>query len=199
MRGKQRKEITDSRNGRSLFARSLVGAIAALTAAGVSPAVAQDRIEILGFGGYTFSEGINVARADLGGEFVNEVGVDSAPSYGGAVNYWLNDQTQVGVQFGLQDSALLLKGSSEVEVTDLKVYSYHGVYTYNAGTSGSRMRPFFMFGLGATQYKPSDVMGVSFDGEVKFSGTVGGGVKGVSERASRFQVHRTLDSDLYQV
>jgi len=179
MKREQGKGINDSVNGRPGFGRSLVlvGAIAALIAAAGSPAVAQDRFEISGFGGYTFSEGIDVLRADLGPDFVNEVDVDSAPSYGGAVNYWLNDQTQVGFQFGLQDSSLLLKGSSEVVVTDLKVYNYHGVYTYNAGTSGARTRPFFMFGLGATQYKPSDLSGVSFDSEVKFSGTVGGGVK----------------------
>jgi opacity protein-like surface antigen len=39
------------------------------------------------------------------------------------------------------------------------------------------MRPFFMIGLGATQYKPSEVMGQSIDGETQFSGTLGAGVK----------------------
>ncbi len=183
MRGKQRKKITDSKNGRSLFGRSLVGAIAALTAAGVSPAVGQDRIEILGLYGYSFSEGVEVARATVGSQFIDKVDVGSGVSYGGAVNFWVDDQIQAGVLFDLQDGSLILNGSSEQEVTDMKVYTYHGVITYHTGTSGSVVRPFFMFGLGATQYQPSDVSGFSFDGEVRFSGTMGGGVKAyVNER-----------------
>jgi hypothetical protein len=59
----------------------------------------------------------------------------------------------------------------------MNVYSYHGTATFHGGSSSSDVRPFFMVGLGATQYKPADVMGNSFDGETQFSGTLGAGVK----------------------
>ena len=70
-----------------------------------------------------------------------------------------------------------LEGSSNRELTSMTINNYHGVLTVHGGTFSSTVRPFFMVGLGATQYLPSDVMGQSIDSEVKFSGTLGGGVK----------------------
>ena len=173
------KKMTDVTNMQRVTGKSLVGAIAvmALMASWASAAAAQNGIEISGFFGYSFSEGIDVTRGTLASEFIDHVDVGSSISYGGAINYWIDNQTQVGVQFGLQDTSLGVKGSVNRELTGMNVYSYHGTVTYHAGSSNSDVRPFFMFGLGATQYKPSDVMGFSFDGEVQFSGTLGVGVK----------------------
>jgi hypothetical protein len=164
---------------RRLLVKSFVGAIAitVFIASAVSPAVAQNRAEITGFFGYSFSEGIDVTPGTAASEIIDHVNVGSSIAYGGAVDFWVNDMTQVGFMFGLQDSSLGVKGSVEREVTGLNVYSYHGTATFHAGRSSSDVRPFFMFGLGATQYKPADVMGFSFDGETQFSGTLGVGVK----------------------
>ena len=179
MRPEKWKKMKNLMNARRVLGRSLPCpiAIAAFIASVVSPAVAQNRAEITGFFGYSFSEGIDVNRGDFGTDFITHVDVVSSIAYGGAVDFWVDDMTQVGFLFGLQDSSLGVKGSSEREVTGLNVYSYHGTATFHAGSSSSDVRPFFMFGLGATQYKPSDVMGVSFDGETQFSGTLGAGVK----------------------
>jgi len=173
------KEMTNVTNTRSVMCRSLTGAIAisVLIATWASAAVAQNGIEISGFFGYSFSEGVDVSRGTFVSNFIEHVDVGSSISYGGAINYWINNQTQVGFQFGLQDGSLGVKGSTNRELTGMNVYSYHGIATYHAGSSNSNVRPFVLFGLGATQYKPSDVMGFSFDGEVRFSGTLGVGVK----------------------
>jgi len=169
--------MTNLMNARVLD-RLLVGAIAiaALIASAV-PAVAQGRVEISGSFGYSFSEGVDVARGTLASEFIDKVDVGSGISYGAGIDFWVNDQAQVGFQFGLQDSSLGATGSSSIEVTGMNVYSYHGTATFHGGSSRSAVRPFMMFGLGATQYQPSDLLGVSFDSEVRFSGTLGGGVK----------------------
>ncbi len=173
------KEMTNVTNTRGVMCRSLTGAIAisVLIATWASAAAAQNGIEISGFFGYSFSEGVDVSRGTFVSDFIDHVDVGSSISYGGAINYWVDNQTQVGFQFGLQDSSLGVKGSVNREVTGMNVYSYHGTVTQHAGSSNADVRPFFMFGLGATQYKPSDVMGFSFDGEVQFSGTLGVGVK----------------------
>ena len=179
MRPEARRKMRNVVSARWLLVKPFVGAIAiaASIASAVSPAVAQDRAEISGFFGYSFSEGIDVTRGTLVNEFIDHVNVGSSISYGGAVNFWVDDMTQVGFLFGLQDSSLGVKGSLEREVTGLNVYNYHATATVHAGSSSSDVRPFFMFGLGATQYSPSDVMGFSFDSEWRFSGTLGVGVK----------------------
>ncbi len=172
-------KMTNIMNLRRVLGRSLGGAIAiaALIATAVSGAVAQDRVEISGFSGYTFSEGVDVTRGTLASEFIDHVDVGSSISYGGAINFWVDAQTQVGFQFDLQDSSLRVKGSTNLEVTGMKVYGYHGIVTQHMGSSNSAVRPFALFGLGATQYSPSDLMGVSFDSEWRLSGTLGVGVK----------------------
>lgn len=179
MRRVQWGKMTHVGNAWRVLGRSFVGALAIMAHIGgvASSAEAQGPLEISGTFGYSFSEGVSLARGALGSEFIDKVDVGSAVSYGGAINFWVDDQNQFGFQFGLQTSSLIAKGSQDLRVTDMNVYSYHGVYTYNAGSSSSSIRPFVMFGLGATQYEPSDLVNFSFDGEVQFSGTLGGGVK----------------------
>lgn len=172
-KGKWRK-VTNLMIIRRALVRSLAGAIAIGTPIA---AVAQNRAEVTGFFGYSFSEGVDVTRATLLSEFIDHVDVGSSISYGGAINFWVNDLTQVGAQFDLQDSALGVKGSTNREVTGMKVYGYHGIVTQHLGRSNSVVRPFGLIGLGATQYSPSDVMGLSFDSEWRFSWTLGAGAK----------------------
>ena len=179
MRPEQRNMSINPLNAREALGRSLVGtfSIALVVASAVFPAAAQQSVEIWGSGGFTLSEGVSVNRTTAGGEFIDKVNPTSGASFVGAVNFWLNDQVQFGVQFGRQNSAVELEGTTTREVTEMNVNNYHGIVTYNAGSSGSTVRPFFMFGVGATHYQLSEVMNESFDSEVKLSGTLGGGVK----------------------
>ena len=150
-------------------------ALVGIAAIAVAPAAAQDRVEVSGFFGYVFSEGVNVDLSLLEG--IDEVGPADGMAYGGAINVWVTRQVQLGFQLGIQSSGLDVNGTVAGEVTGMSVYNYHGIVTYNWGTSNSQFRPFVVFGLGATQYSPDDLSGVSFDGETQFSGTLGAGVK----------------------
>lgn len=147
----------------------------ALIAIAAAPAAAQDRFELSGFLGYVFSDGVDVDLSAL--ESIDEVSPADGLAYGGAFNVWVTRQVQLGFQLGIQSSGLDVNGTVAGEVTGMSVYNYHGIVTYNWGTSNSQFRPFVVFGLGATQYSPDDLPDHSFDGEVQFSGTLGGGVK----------------------
>jgi len=141
------------------------------------PVAAQDRFELSGFFGYIFSDGVDVNRSTQAGEFIDELVVASGAGYGGAFNFWIDRQITVGVQLGFQDSGLEVRGSTDRALTGMTVGNYHAVVTFHGGTSNSQFRPFVLAGLGGTQYRPSDLNGASFDNELKFSGTLGGGVK----------------------
>jgi len=172
-----RKKRAESVSTRRVLAAAVLLGLAA------SPVAAQNKVEISGHFGHTFAEGVNVSRGTLVNEFIDAIGVGDGISYGGSISVWADDRVQLGFQFDLQESALRAEGSASGLVTDMKVYGYHGIGTVHGGSSSSTVRPFVLLGLGATQYKPSDLNGVSFDGETKFSGTLGVGAKAyLSER-----------------
>lgn len=154
-----------------------------MTLAFASTTAAQGRVEISGWGGYTLSEGINVDPNTVVGVLVREVNPTSGPSYGVSFNVAVDDDgaMMVGFLWNTQESNLELKGAGggigKVEVTDMKVRNYHGIFTYNFGDSRDSMRPYIFGGLGATQFSPGDIMEFSVDGSTKFSSTWGGGVK----------------------
>jgi hypothetical protein len=154
-----------------VMALALVG-IAASTAA---PASAQKGIEVSGNIGYVFGEGVDIDSEILAG--IDRIDFADGMAYGGTINYWMSNEVQLGFQFGYHDSGLDAVGATTTEITSMAIYNYHGIFTYNWGTSNSQFRPFFVFGLGATQYSPEDLENYSFDGEVQFSGTLGAGVK----------------------
>ena len=147
----------------------------ALIGIAAAPAAAQDRVELSGFFGYIFSEGVDVNRSVLGN--IDEIHPADGMAYGGAINVWVNGRTQVGFQLGIQDSGLEVNGTVDREVTGMSVNNYHGIVTLHGGRSNSQLRPFVVLGLGATHYRPDDLAGFSFDGEFQFSGTLGAGVK----------------------
>ena len=58
-----------------------------------STALAQGRVEISGWGGYTFSEGINVDPNTALGILVREINPTNGPSYGASVNVAITRST----------------------------------------------------------------------------------------------------------
>ena len=154
----------------------LVGMVASVALA-ASPANAQDRLEISAFFGNTFSEGVSVNRATFENGFIDRVDAASGASFGGSVSFWLDEQIQVGFQFDRQESSLDVDGSAMLEVTSMDIYNYHAIATFHGGSRSSKVRPFAMLGLGATQYQLADLADVSFENEVKVSGTLGAGAK----------------------
>ncbi len=148
-----------------------------------SPVWAQPnpRVEISVNGGYTLSEGIPVNAETVLGLLIDRVTPKSGGSFGILANFFAGEQAQVGFQYSQQFSTFELEPTAglggKIDLADMKVRNYHGIFTYNWGFSDSPVRPFFFGGLGATQYSPDDVMGNGIDSNTRFSTTWGGGVK----------------------
>jgi hypothetical protein len=79
-----------------------------------------------------------------------------------------------------------LAGGGKEEFADMSVYNYHGIFTFHMADQDSPLRPFFLLGLGATNYSaknPRDPVNLPQPGTddvrslTKFSTTWGGGVK----------------------
>lgn len=140
----------------------------ALAAAGLCGAGYGNTIEFTPFYGYSFSGDLN--DADSGEEY--EIG-DSG-SYGGILDIWLTEATQLEFFFSRQETELesdegLFAGQ---KLFDLDVDYFHigGTYIYGTGP----WQPFVVGTLGATLFDP-DVSGM--DSETRFSMGLGGGVR----------------------
>jgi opacity protein-like surface antigen len=129
-------------------------------------------------GGYTFSEGFETENFQFGGQTFNDVDVTSGFSYGLSFAYLVNYFGEIGFRFNQQVSEVQISGGvAERDLVDLNVNSYHGYGAYNFGMGDRPVQPFFLFGLGATQYLTGDFQGHDLDNETKFSTIWGGGVK----------------------
>ncbi|MGH9323188.1 MAG: outer membrane beta-barrel protein [Vicinamibacteria bacterium] len=143
-----------------------------------SPAISQEkRVEINPFFGYSFSDGVSVDPIAIGGQIYDAVNAKSGFDYGFHAGVFVTENAEVGFLWNRQESKLEGEGTTTTEFADMPIYNYHGVFTYNFGESDAQARPFVFGGVGATQYKPEDVNGVSVSSETKFSSTWGGGVK----------------------
>jgi hypothetical protein len=150
----------------------------AFVVSSASQASAQEpRVEITGFGGYTFSEGVKVDPGRLISAIIEEVNPTSGASFGAGLSVFLTDYAQVGFQWSQQDSNLEVKGTTIREIASLTLNSYHGTFTYNLGEPDALVLPFIFGGAGATQFDPGDVMGLAIEGNTRFSTIWGGGVK----------------------
>ena len=146
------------------------------------PVFAQGRVEISGFAGWVFSDGVSgdaVPAAD--GVVFNRLDPKDSGSFGFSVGVMANDNAEVGFIYGRQLSTLVAGGSQEREIGDMAVTSYHGYFGYNWGDADAKIRPFFFGGLGATHF--GEVTGIilgaprTTNSETQFSTTWGGGVK----------------------
>jgi hypothetical protein len=145
-----------------------------------SLAAAQDhRVEIAGTAGWTFSDGVsgNAITIPAVGTF-NRIDPKDAFSWGLRLGFMVSDNVVVGGLFNLQSTSMELGGTTTLNIGDDKIYNYHGFIEYQFGDSHSTARPYFLGGLGATQYggltTPS---GHNIDGHSQFSTTWALGVK----------------------
>lgn len=152
---------------------------------GAVPALAQDvRPEVSINLGWTFSDGVSATTPVIaGGQIFDRVDPKDSFSWGAQVGIPVNENVELGFLFGSQMSQLVAGGTSEFEIGDFMVNTYHGYFGYNFGPGDAKVRPYFLFGLGATNYGGTDYTGpngrsgtlASF---TQFSTTWGAGVKG---------------------
>jgi opacity protein-like surface antigen len=148
---------------------------------GVVPAFAQG-VEVSGFVGWSISDGVDGDALIAGdGNIYDTVEPDDSLIYGFTVGVLVGEGAEVGFRWAQQPTTLLISGTTERELGDLSVNSYHGYFAYNFGESDAPMRPFVLFGLGATNFGSVDVTVAGVDrslgGETQFSTTWAGGVK----------------------
>jgi hypothetical protein len=149
----------------------LTAMMVALAAATVS---AQDpRVEISGTAGWTFSDGVNVGTID---ESPIQIGPKDAFSWGARLGINATPNIEVGFLFASQATDLEVTGVLGRTIPQT-VYNYHGYVAYNFGDSDATVRPYFLGGLGATQYGSLATPAGDIGGDTQFSSTWALGLK----------------------
>ena len=126
-----------------------------------SPLSAQSRVELSGFAGWAFSDGVSgeavLAQDDLA--FYNRVDPKDNGIYGFSAGFLVTPQVELGFLYSLQSTSLILGcddlaacTTAERDLGDFSISTYHGYFAYNFGEEESPIRPFVLFGLGATSY-----------------------------------------------
>jgi outer membrane protein W len=157
--------------------------VCALLPAMAAPAAAQARVEVSGFVGWAFSDGVSgTAFVAPDGEIYDRIDPKDSVLYGFSAGYLVTPNVEVGFLYSQQASKLLLDGTAERELGDLTVSTYHGYFAYNFGEEEAPVRPFILLGLGATTFGDVDIDVSGLDnrtvsGESQFSGTIAAGVK----------------------
>lgn len=119
-----------------------------------------------------------IDNIEFEGQTFNRISPKSGGSYGLTFSVFVTENVEIEFALDQQRSALEASGrGSKREFTDMNVNNYHGNFVYNWGDDRDVMRPFLFGGIGATQFKPADVMGNVVDGSTRFSMNWGGGVK----------------------
>jgi hypothetical protein len=149
----------------------------------VGPAQAQEpRIELQGWAGYTFSDGVSgdTFEAEDGNRY-NRVDPENSRSYGFSIGFFMTENVEVGFLWDRQDSTLVASGTATRAVAPLNIDNYHGFAAYNFGGMDDPVRPYVLVGLGATRYGGVRVTGETETLDVgarsRFSTTWGLGVK----------------------
>jgi opacity protein-like surface antigen len=156
--------------------------IVALVWLGLPSQAAAQRVEVSGLFGWTMSDGVS-GQPYLApdGNIYDAVDIADSTSWGFSVGFFATEQVEVGFLFNQQMSTLDLQGTTTREVGDLKVNTYHPYVAFNMGEADSRVRPYFLAGIGATNYGRVSFTSVNGPGETgsetQFSTTFGAGVK----------------------
>jgi len=166
-----------------MFRKTILATMTVALAA-VTVTAEEKKVELSATFGYTFSDGVSSAN---GGIRVPGVGTfdridpkDSA-SWGVRLGYMVNEKSEIGFLYNQQATELDLGGTSTVKLGDMSVHNYHGYYAYHFMEEDAKVRPYFLIGLGATQFGGLTLAsaGTSHNivGSTKFSGTAGLGLK----------------------
>ena len=172
----------------------LVAGVLALAAA---TAQAQDaRVEVSGTAGWTFSDGVSGGTTTVNGEDFSRIDPKDAFSWGARIGFFATPNVEVGApvqQPGDEPRDRRARRHGRRSATR-SVYNYHGYVAYNFGDADASVRPYFLGGLGATQFGTVNVNfgGVQRDigGTTKFSTTWALGVKLYPEPEASASVSR---------
>lgn len=160
------------------MSRRLVSLLVLALAA--SPLAAQSgRFEFSPFVGYTLSDGFDTRPVTVGTTVYNGVTFKDGLSFGASLGYYVNPVTEVEFMWSRQQSTVQGEraGGGSTDFMDVAIDNFHVNFVYNMYNDRKKVRPFFLFGLGATVFFPDDYRGASPDNESYFSGKLGAGIK----------------------
>jgi len=159
---------------------ALAAVVLALTA---GPAAAQGKVEVSGLFGWTVSDGVTGSPIKApDGNTYSAVDVKDGMNWGLMFGIMASDNFEFGFMFNQQMSALRLEGTTNRELGDMAINGYHGYFAVNFGDPESKVRPYFLGGIGATSYGSVNYTNAagspaSTGGDTQFSTTWGVGVK----------------------
>jgi len=167
--------------------RKVTGLVAfALVVLITAPLSAQGKVEASFLLGWTFSDGVDVGDGvpimSQDGEFFDRVDPKDSFKWGFMVGFNATPNVEVGFQYGRQPTTLEASGTTDREIGDLSVTTYHGYVGYNFLEADSKVRPYVLFGMGATSFSSVDFTTLGGDartinGETQFSTTIAFGAK----------------------
>jgi outer membrane protein W len=164
------------------------------------PAFAQDhRGEIGVVIGGVFSDGVSTTNSITAPDKNVYNRVDPKDSFGWGIDVgaFIGEKAEVGFMYTQQPTKLQFGGTTDKEIGDLSIHTYHVIFTYNFGEADSHLRPYVFGGLGGTSFGDvSYVVGNTagtISGSSRFSSTWGAGVKwyGTSRIGARFGLRFT--------
>ena len=101
--------------------------------------------------------------------------------WGLRLGLFAGENSEIGFLYDQQPTEIEVSGTSTVTLGDIKLHNYHGYYAFNFGDAEAGVRPYVLFGLGATQYGTVSVTAANAPreivGETRFSWTTAAGVK----------------------
>jgi len=149
-----------------------------------APAMAQSkRVELGALFGWTFSDGVSSDGVRVDGITYNRIDPKDSFSFGLDLGVFVNEQVEVGFLFNMQPTKLQVGGTAPRDIGDMNVNTYHGYVAYHLGDDSYKVRPYFMFGMGATDFASvsyTKIVGggaAKTQGATQFSTTWGAGVK----------------------
>ena len=173
--------------------------IAVMVLLAAMPAFAQAKAEVGVTIGWVWADGVS------GNNFVvpgvgtfNRIDPKDSFGWGFDIGVFVGPNAEVGFEYTQQPTKLQVSGTTTVDVGDLSIHTYHGIFTYNFGEGDAKIRPYVYGGLGGTSY--GDVSYTSstnrtgtLNGFSRFSSTWGAGVKmyGASKVGGKFGVRWT--------
>lgn len=145
-----------------------------------APVTAQrTKFEFSPFVGYSLSDGFNTRNITVGSSVYDGITMKDGLTFGASLGYFVNPVTEIEFQWARQQSQL--QGNrvtgGKTDFMDVAIDNYHVNFVYNMYNERRKVRPFFLFGLGATVFNPDKWQGNAPDNEAFFSGTLGTGIK----------------------
>jgi hypothetical protein len=132
---------------RSLVVLAVIGLLA-------SPAFAQERVEISGTFGWTFSEGVAFTHGvPVNGAVYSRADPKDSVSFGLSAGVYLSPRAEIEFLWNRQPTTLEVTGTGRTLSGDMKVDDYHVNFVYNAGDEDAAARPFFLLRRGRDELR----------------------------------------------